>query len=280
MMCSLLQIAPTIAKMFAIPLSSDAEPLNEVLQLQNQNQIQIQNQNKNNSDFRVVLIVIDSFDCNIFRSFASDFPEINALVDRGILLPCDTVSTHTTPAIASILTGLPPESHGITTENDVGKSNIDSILEIIDAYGFKTAAILEEKGAEPLKNRISLVFPVRDREDIMSYDSEVAGDIISALSDGAVMIFAHLRTIDRFAHRAYDMHVAARFTDAIVGHIVRAIRTTDAETILIMCGDHEAHTQNETPDEEARVPLIAVPLNTQLSSAAISISDKLMENHD
>ena len=150
---SLLQIAPTIAEIFSIPLKTDAKSLEEVLDFVHKS--------GKRGNFRVVLLVIDSLDWQLFNDFAYSLRRMHTLAAAGLLFKCETVSEHTTPAIASILTGLRPESHGILTENDVGKSGVDSILEILDAHGIKTAAVLEEKGAKPLKGKISFVFLFR-----------------------------------------------------------------------------------------------------------------------
>jgi len=232
---SLLQIAPTIAEIFSIPLKADAKSLEEVLNFVHKS--------GKRWNFRVILLVIDSLDWQFFKDFAYSLRRMHALASSGLLFKCETVSEHTTPAIASILTGLRPESHGILTENDVGKSGVDSILEILDAHGIKTAAVLEERGAKPLKGKISFVFPVRDREDILDYDEEVKEKTLLALKK-ASMIFAHFRAIDRFAHRSLDMREAARFTDENVGEIVNAVAADAArgvETLFFLCGDHRTH---------------------------------------
>ena len=102
---SLLQIAPTIAEIFSIPLKTDAKSLDDVLNFVHKS--------GKRGNFRVILLVIDSLDWQFFKDFAYSLRRMHALASSGLLFKCDTVSEHTTPAIASILTGLRPESHGI-----------------------------------------------------------------------------------------------------------------------------------------------------------------------
>jgi len=245
---SLLQIAPTLAEFFKVHLVSQARPVGQILDFAYSHNPQV-----------VTLIVIDSLDFRFYSDFADELRGIQRLVKRdGLLFECETVSSHTTPAIASILTGLQPYSHKILTSEDVGKSKIKSILEILEDEGKKTAAAIETKGAKPLWGRISYVFAVDDREDIFEYDELIKTHTISVLKKQDLrLVFSHLRAIDRFAHRGRDLRVAARVTNENVKAIANA--NGERNGLLLICGDHETHLrdrkakQGKTP---ATVPLI------------------------
>ena len=250
---SLLQIAPTLAEFFGVHLNSQARPVEQILEFAYSRRPVPQ---------VVVLVVIDSLDFRFYSDFAAELERIHDLVERdGLLFECETVSSHTTPAIASILTGLRPESHGILTGEDVGTSNVNSILEILEDEGQKTAAAIETKGAKPLWGRISHVFAVDDREDIFEYDELIKTHTISVLKKQDLrLVFSHLRAIDRFAHRGRDLSVAAKATDENIMAIATAVGERDG--LLFICGDHETHlkdrkakqaTQGKAP---ATVPLI------------------------
>ena len=247
-MHSLLQIAPTLAEFFGIRLTSRVHPVEQILKVMYARNPQV-----------VVLVVIDSLDFQVYLDFAVELEVLHELVERneGLLFECDTVSNHTTPAIASILTGLRPESHKIRTSEDVGKSKINSILEILDEAGKSTAAVLETNGTKPLVGRVSYVFAVDDREDIVEYDALVKTHTISVLKKYEVrFVFSHLRAIDRFAHRGWDLRVAAKVTNENMREIARAVGERNG--MLVICGDHEAHLKERksAQQDKATVPLI------------------------
>ena len=245
---SLLQIAPTLADFFGIQLISQARPVEQILKFA---------YSRNPIPPVMVLVVIDSLDCQFYSTFATELEVLHQLVEQdGLLFKCETVSTHTTPAIASILTGLLPESHGIVTSEDVGKSKINSILEILADEGTPTAAVMETNGTKPLSGRISYVFAVDDREDIVEYDELIKTHTISALQRHEVrLVFAHLRAIDRFSHRGGDLHVAAKLTNENMSAIAQVV--SDRNGMLLICGDHELHLKNRKREEApATVPLI------------------------
>jgi hypothetical protein len=248
---SLLQIAPTLAKFFEVHLNSQARPVEQILNFAYSRNPKV-----------VLLLVIDSLDFRFYTDFADDLRGIHELVKRdGLLFECETVSSHTTPAIASILIGLPPEAHGIVTNDDVGKSKIKSILEILEYGGQKTAAAIETKGAEPLLGRISYVFAVDDREDIVEYDELIKTHTISVLKKHDIrLVFSHLRAIDRFAHRGWDLSVAAKVTNENIRAIATAVGKRNG--LLFICGDHETHLKDRKAKQAshgeapATVPLI------------------------
>jgi hypothetical protein len=245
---SLLQIAPTLAEFFGITLITRARPVEQILKFA---------YSRNPIPPVVVLVVVDSLDFQFYSTCVTELEVLHELVERdGLLFKCETVSNHTTPAIASILTGLLPESHRIVTSEDVGKSKINSILEILADKGTPTAAIMETMGTKPLLGRISYVFAVDDREDIIEYDELIKTHTISALQKHEVrLVFAHLRSIDRYSHRGWDLRVAATVTNENMRAIAEAVR--DRNGMLLICGDHKMHLKIKKHEEgSATVPLI------------------------
>jgi arylsulfatase A-like enzyme len=245
---SLLQIAPTLAEFFGITLVTRAKPVEQILKFA---------YSRNPIPPVVVLVVIDSLDCQFYSACVTELEFLHKFVEQdGLLFECETVSNHTTPAIASILTGLLPESHGIVTSEDVGKSKINSILEILADQGTPTAAVMETNGTKPLLGRISYVFAVDDREDIEEYDKLIKTHTITALQKHEVrLVFAHLRSIDRFSHRGWDLRAAAKLTNENMRAIAEAV--SKRKGMLLICGDHGMHLKNKKREEgPATVPLI------------------------
>jgi hypothetical protein len=201
---SLLQIAPTLGAYFNVPLNSPARPVDSILNLMHARKPHV-----------VVLVIIDSLDLHIYSEFAAELAVLHTLVERdGLIFSFEPVSDHTTPAIASLLTGLEPDDHGIRVSADVATSKIKSILEILDDTGIPTAAVLDTSGAQPLLGRMSYVFGVENREDIVEYDEEIKIHTLSVLEKQDVrLVLSHLRSIDRFAHRGWDLQAAAHGTE-------------------------------------------------------------------
>ena len=61
----------------------------------------------------VVLIIIDSLGYDLFRWLEPRLDNMSSLATHGRIYSARAVSRHTTPAIATILSGLLPEHHGI-----------------------------------------------------------------------------------------------------------------------------------------------------------------------
>ena len=242
---SLLHIAPTIAAFFEVPLDSTRRPVEQLLAF-----LQAHN------PMVVALVVIDSLDSSLYSVLAEDLQVLHELASDGLIFDCETVTDTTTPAIASILTGLLPEEHGILTSEEVGTSPVNSILELLDDAGKPTAAILETAGTKPLVDRISYVCPVDDREDIQEYDALITSHTVSVVQNEEVrFVFAHLRAIDRFAHRNKDLHIAAQLTNGYMKNIATAVSARGG--VLFICGDHVAHLiENIKAKKRGTVPLI------------------------
>lgn len=243
---SLLHLAPTIAAYFGLTLDAPLSPAERILRFLQARRPPV-----------VLLLVIDSLDCPLFRTFSAELAHLRTLLARGgLIFACETVSTATTPAIASMLTGLLPESHGILTSEEVGTSKVHSILELLDDAGMPTAAVMETKGTEPLQGRISYVCPVDDREDIEEYDAMITSSTLALLRQPELrFVFAHLRTLDRFAHRGRDLQLAARITDQHIRVIAEAL--SDRAGALLLCGDHAAHLRGRgISAQNSGVPLV------------------------
>ncbi|MBN1454695.1 MAG: alkaline phosphatase family protein [Methanomicrobia archaeon] len=244
---SLLQIAPTLAAYFVVALHASARPVRQILDMMTVHKPQV-----------VVLAVIDSLDLKIYTDFAPELIELHRLVEQGgLIFACPPVSTHTTPAIAAILTGLSPESHGIVVSEDVATSEIKSILEILHEHNIPTAAVLDTNGAQPLEGRMSYVIGIENREDIVAYDAEITAHTISILANQheVQLTLTHLRSIDRFAHRGWDLRAAAGVVNERMREIIRTV--AERNGMLFICGDHEAHLpERKAASGQQPIPLI------------------------
>ena len=94
------------------------------------------------------LLIVDSLGYSLFRWLEPHLQNMQTLAKEGIAIEAKAVADSTTPAIASILSGLLPEHHGIFSKEGAKESSILSPPEIANASGLKSAVILEKIGAE------------------------------------------------------------------------------------------------------------------------------------
>ncbi len=221
---SLVDIAPTIAKLLGIPLpGADGAAISELTdRLQRCD--------------RVVLVIVDSLGYLTYQRLQPYMPHV-----QGTVIRCRAVADHTTPAIASILTGCHPDTHRTFATSDVCTSPIKSILEIAEERGIKSAVVIESEGAEAMKTKIDLVAGVDDSSDMLDYDAKIKERTIDLLKHEPVLMAVHFRAIDRYAHEARSFDELAYAAERIDSHISEICRNLDRNTCVIVCGDHPFH---------------------------------------
>ncbi len=223
----LVDIAPTIAKVLGISLpNTDGHPIEEVMDWGCRN---------------VILIIVDSLGYNLYRWLEPEMKNMRGVVSNGILLSAETASNRTTPAIASILSGLIPEHHGIYDKAGAKESSILSLPEIASSSGLKSAVIMEKSGAEVYDGLIEIIGGVSDSLSSREFDSEICCLSLDAVSQKPRLLVSYYLGIDRTAHLGLgpkQIKDAAVFIDDCIGELVRA---APQETLVIICGDHTVH---------------------------------------
>ncbi|MEA1894234.1 MAG: sulfatase [Euryarchaeota archaeon] len=221
---SLVDIAPTIAELLSIPLpGADGTAIPELTdRLQRCN--------------RVVLAIVDSLGYFTYQRLQPYMPNT-----RGTVIRCRAVADHTTPAIASILTGCHPDTHRTFATSDVCTSPIKSILELAEERGIKSSVAIETEGAKAMKTKIDLVAGVDDSSDILDYDTKITERTIELLKHEPALIVVHLRAIDRYAHEARSFDELAYAAECIDGHLCEICKHLSRNTCVIVCGDHSIH---------------------------------------
>jgi hypothetical protein len=224
LLCELEQIdiAPTIAEIFKIPFQCDGKPKTEVISYSKE-------------CAKVILLIIDSLGYFQYLNWLSFF---SLIIRSGKLCKCKISSDKTTPAIASILSGKKPEKHKVYRTEDVYKSEFKSILEAASSLGFKTAVAMEEKGALTFKDRINIIKPVKNRDDIISFDEEIKKGVLEALKEECNLITAHFRTLDKLG---YDY----KTVKVINENIMNIFECCRSKSLIIICGDHPPHNSRE-----------------------------------
>ena len=145
---SQIDIAPTVARTlgFVLP-STDGQPIDLVESWGCKN---------------VAIIIIDSLGYDLFMWLRPSMENMSHLAEEGLLLRAKAVSNHTTPAIASILSGLIPSHHGIFDKAGAKTSSTPSLPEIASASGLKAAVVMEKNGAEVYQGLIEIVEGIPD----------------------------------------------------------------------------------------------------------------------
>jgi predicted AlkP superfamily pyrophosphatase or phosphodiesterase len=224
---SQLDIAPTVAQVLGLKLPlADGRPLDLVAEWGCKN---------------VVLIIIDSLGYDLMVWLMPHLPNFSALARDGVLLRAQAVSNHTTPAIASILSGLLPEHHKIVDKAGAKESSILSLPELASAIGLKSAVIMEQNGAEVYSDLIEITSGISDAIAPEEFDRQACRMTLEALRQGPRLLVSYFIGIDKSVHlgrSAKEIRDAAMLIDRCLGKILRA---ADPKTLFILCGDHPIH---------------------------------------
>lgn len=235
---SQLDIAPTIAGVLGVtfPRAPDGSPIEAVGEW---------------GCDKALLIIVDSLGYDLYRWLEPDLNHMPALGKEGLLLRARAVSNHTSPAIASILSGLLPEHHNIRNTEDAKASTILSVPEIASSAGLKTAVIMEKEGAEVYQGLIDFIGGVPDTVDPLKFDREICRLTLEALSEGSQLTVSYFIGLDKFVHQGLGPDRLKEAAVAIDGHTGQMVDAALPKTLVVICGDHPIHAgqlkRNQVP---------------------------------
>ena len=228
-MYSLTDVAPTIASILHVSLpKTDGVPIPAIVR-------DLEDCNK------LVLIIVDGLGLSLYETYKLYFNF------NGMVLGCKGVSMHTTPAIATILTGLYPHNHGVFETRHVYTSGPISVVELASMQGIVSAVIMEKNGAKSF--RVDRVVEVEE-EDAVRYDYQVKDALIEA-EQKSVFTVAHFRILDRYYHDNKSTEEAVE----ILAMNLKDITISSKNTGIMICGDHPPHNEKNNI-----VPLITLCL--------------------
>jgi predicted AlkP superfamily pyrophosphatase or phosphodiesterase len=223
----LVDVAPTMARVLGVRTPpTDGKPIDEV---------------KEWGCNRVVLAIVDSLGYGLFKALEPDLPEMRSMALEGLLLKAECVAPTTTPAIASILTGLMPKNHGISNTSHASESEIRSLLEWASSEEVPSAVVMEEEGARTFEGFVDIVMGVPKDLRVEDFDRQILARSLAALDTDPRLLVAHFLGIDRMAHRGggiVDIRSAASAIDGYLKDIAAAI---PEKTMVVICGDHPLH---------------------------------------
>ncbi len=224
---SLLDVAPTLARTLGIKIPvSDGQPIAEVDRWGCKN---------------AVLLIVDSLGYDLYKWLKPKMKNIGCLANSGLQLKARAVSNHTTPAIASILSGLTPDHHGIHDKAGAKESSLLSLPEIASFSGYKTAVIMEKNGAEVYDGLIEIVSGIPDTLGPREFDHESCQMTLEALSQKPRLLVSYFIGLDKTVHMGgglEEITAAAETVDLCIGKIIRA---ADPDTLIAISGDHPIH---------------------------------------
>lgn len=188
-------------------------------------------------------------------------PAFDRLANEGTLfIRATTVAPLTTPAHASLMTGLYPFRHGVRNNGRVSlPESITTLAEVFAAKGYRTAAFV---GAFPVSRTFGFAQGFQTFDDDFGDDregqvrsertaGEVNGRALGWLSSAKQPFFAWIHYYDahepyeppapfaaRFARSPYDGEIA--YADSQLEQIIETLRKTGAldRTIVAVAGDH------------------------------------------
>jgi hypothetical protein len=110
------------------------------------------------------------------------------------------VSNHTSPAIASILSGILPKHHGLYDTESAKRSPILSVPEMAPSAGMKSAVVMEKGWAEVYEGLIEFTGAVPRTLSPPDFDWEICRLSLEALSYGPRLLVSYFIGLDKAAH--------------------------------------------------------------------------------
>lgn len=218
----------------------------------------------------VVVVSIDGLRPDAIATYRP--PTLQRLVREGsytlsatTILPSKTLPSHT-----SMLTGLPPERHGVFWNNvataDEEWSGVPNIFGVARRHGYLTAAFFSKAKFQPLQLRGTLDYAQAPGGWFGRWSSErTVNDVTRYLgSEQPNVLFVHMTDPDAAGHRAgwmspeYGRAVLA--ADAALARLLTlAERSYASGFSLIVTADHGGHGNNHgsSDPQDVMIPWIA-----------------------
>ena len=219
----------------------------------------------------VVLVSIDGLRPDAIATFSA--PTLQRLVEEGsytlaaqTILPSKTLPSHT-----SMLTGQPPERHGVLWNNvvtaDADVIELPTVFGVARDGGYRTAAFFSKAKFQPLQRPDTLDYSQAPGGWFGRWDSRrTIADVERHLEDARPnLMFVHLSDPDRAGHSSGWMSAAyGRAVVAVDAAMARLLASADGafgkdNYTLIVTADHGGHEFNHGSDDprDVTIPWIA-----------------------
>jgi hypothetical protein len=221
-------IAPTAAS--ALGLSAPAQATGQALEVP--------------SASHVLLLFLDGFGYVRYTEAMRDglIPYMAALGEP--LVGLTTYPPITVAATASLLTGAPPDVHGVN-QRGIRKTEVETLFDVAAAAGLSVVAVEGEALAFNLRSAELQLSG--DRDGNGGTDDNVLANALAVLEGGMPALFyVHFHGIDDAGHTygpgAPEEQAKIREVDAAVGQLIAAV---PSDTLVIIFADHGMHHVDE-----------------------------------
>ncbi len=204
-------------------------------------------------DYFVFVIVVDGLRPDALQR--AQTPNLDRLWQSGLYSwTAQTVlPSLTLPAIASLLSGVPPERHRITWNYwapELGRITVPTIFEIAQGDHISTAAFVSKRKLEQL-------FPPKTPLFVINSDAQtLIKEAIEYISEHRPrLVFLHLSDVDDVGHRYGWMTVrqlqAIERVDKAIGLLLRNLEDLKIlnDSVIIVTADHGGHGRIHGTDD-------------------------------
>jgi predicted AlkP superfamily pyrophosphatase or phosphodiesterase len=219
----------------------------------------------------VIVVSVDGLRPDAIETFGA--PTLQRLMREGsYTLSASTIDpSKTLPSHTSMLTGLPPEQHGVLWNNvataDTDAIELPNIFSVARHNGYRTAAFFSKAKFQPLQLAGTLDYTQAPGGLFGRWSSKrTVGDVAAYLREAKPnVLFVHLTDPDAAGHRsgwmspAYGRAVLA--ADAGIRDLIAIAERTygRGNFSLIVTADHGGHDTNHGSDDprDVTIPWIA-----------------------
>jgi hypothetical protein len=225
---SITDLAPTAAAALGLP--APAEATGQVL--------------KADAASRVLLILLDGFGYLRFSQARDEglAPELSSLGEP--LMALTTYPPITSVSMASLLTGAPPQVHGVDVRGE-RKTETQTLFDVVSAAGRHAVAV--EGESLPFNLPGAAVQLSGDRDGNGSTDDNVLANALAVVEAGMPdLLFVHFHGIDDAGHTygpgSAEESSAVQTVDTAVGRLIEAL---PSDTLVLLVADHGMHPVQE-----------------------------------
>ncbi len=216
---------------------------------------------------RVLIVSIDGLRGDLLLQ--ADVPHLRRLMTQGAYtLRARTIDpSYTVPAHVSMLTGVVPETHGVTWNGHIEDAypQVPTLLELAHAAGRTTALVAGKTKLIVFTRPGTLDWSYLGNEDVQR-DPDIADRAVRFIRDHRPeVMFAHFGDVDTVGHSSGWGSAAQRRAIEGADHAVgRLLQELDASglarsTVIIVTADHGGAGFTHDPDDSSsyEVPWIA-----------------------
>ena len=266
-------VAPTISHLLGVeaPVHAEVGPHSEVLETLKQSQ-------------RLTVLVIDAFGVQVWESLRGTLPNLDRLAGFHRAEIRSLVPSLTYVCMATMVTGVLPESHGIGEREQMQAAAeagaVDTVFNRLREAGMVTMLAVHRRDVEgvPVERFADHCLLAEERNDRELF--EKLPEMLTRFEP--TFTFAHFLDVDEAGHAygpgSQEVRKAAASIDSRLGGLLRCLSDLGSDVLLL--ADHGMHAVSGGGDEEGHLGThdgsveedLAVPLVWASASELQSVS--------